>query len=135
MSVTDKPSEVLGVPVEQLVVVAIVAVAGLVGLIAVIPTMELSRIERMRANGGYVLIDNRTRYGVVASTSDYSNRRCGEVVVASGNRERSPACGRWSRLRLLARGGETPPMNAAQGAVYEVRWKDGELVVQMQDVH
>ncbi|CAN5294327.1 hypothetical protein BH10PSE4_BH10PSE4_37020 [soil metagenome] len=127
--------DLLDRPLEQPVAMGVVVVAGLIALMAVVRTMEPSRIERMRANSGYVLIDNRTRYGVLALTSDLSGQVCGKMLVPSGNRARARACGAWSRLQLRGRGGEVPLMNVAQGAVYEVRWKDGQLQAQVQDVY
>lgn len=99
--------------------VAVAAVALI--LLIVWRTAWPERIARMRANGGYVLIDNHSRHGFVVKSYDLNGDPCGEVRIAAGNRERAAACGPRSRLRIRGRDTDLTFM-AAQSEAFDVVW-------------
>lgn len=120
---------------ERRVTLAVSAGAVLLVLLMGAATVPKSRIAAIRANGGYVLIDNRTRSAVVVTTGGQNGEPCGEAkVVSAGNRGRVRACGPWSYLLVKGPGGEASAarLMAAQGQLYQVRWR-GALAVEQHE--
>lgn len=105
--------------------IAVLVGALLIATVVGAATIPKPRIAEIRANGGYVLVDNRTRRAVVATTENENGRPCGRAHVGAGNRERVRACGAWSWMVVRGRGGEPARLMAAQGQVYQVRWRGG----------
>jgi len=108
--------------VRTAVGVAIGAVVLAGGL--AVATLPPQRIAALRANAGYVLVDNRSGHGFVVRAYDGEGRPCGEVRIAAGNRGRAPACDAHSDLVVIGRG-RWAHFQAARTAAYEVRWNDG----------
>lgn len=100
-------------------------------------TIPEARIATIRANGGYVLLDNRTRHGVLAVTGDLQGKHCDtKRPIRAGNRGRVRACGAWSYLWVQGPGGEpeTARLLVARGRVYQVLW-NGTLTVEPHDAY
>lgn len=120
---------------ENRVTLAVLAGAMLMVFLLGAATVPKARIAKIRANGGYVLIDNRTRRAVLVVTGDKNGQPCGEAkVVRAGNRGRVRACGPWSHLLVRGPGGEAGAarLMAAQGQLYQVRWR-GALSVEQHE--
>jgi hypothetical protein len=128
----EPPSEAEHLEWRMTIVVSAAAllVVALVGL----ATIPKGRIAAIRANGGYVLVDNRTRRAVVVVTGTEDGRACGKTRVSAGNRGRVRACGAWSRMLVQGQGGDfaAARLMAAQGQVYQVR-RRGVLTAEQHD--
>lgn len=118
---------------RQATIVVLVGALVLVALVGA-ATVPTPRIAAIRANGGYVLVDNRTRRAVVVMTGTEDGQVCGKTQIGAGNRGRVRACGVWSWMLVRGRGGDaaTARLMAAQGQVYQVRWR-GALTAEQHD--
>lgn len=110
----------------------------LAALVMLVSTVDRVRMAHLRANGSYVLIDNRTREEVVVDSRYRSGGRCmkEEKRVAAGNRARVRACSRWSALQIRhpgRLGGVS--IDAEQGTVVEVRKLNGRLDAKVQEIY
>ncbi|KRA59853.1 hypothetical protein ASD79_09960 [Caulobacter sp. Root655] len=117
---------------ESLTIWSVLVGTAVVAVAVVTITATPGRIAAMRTNGGYVLVDNRTRNSVVIHATTDDGRLCGTVKVAAGNRGRAPVCGRETDLFVVGRGVPTPDSHvvAAQNGVYQVRWRNGLSIEQ-----
>lgn len=115
----------VGVGLAALAIIAILLFA----------TASPARIAALQTNGGYALVDNRTRHAFVVASYTGEGAPCGRPVrIAAGNRERAPVCGLEADLFITGRGGPTKTAHHVVGrnGVYEVRWRDGLIVVAHQ---
>ncbi len=119
---------------EKRVTLAVGSVAVLILLLIAAATVPPPRIAAIRANGGYVLVDNRTRRAVLVVTGTENGQACGRAMVGAGNRGRVRTCGYWSRMLVQGHGGENTAarLMVAQGQVYQVRWR-GVLTAEQHD--
>ncbi len=120
--------------IERRVTLGVSIGAIMVALLVGLATTSPARVAALRANGGYILVDNRTRREVIVLTGFEDGQVCGRTRIGSGNRGRVRACGAWSPMLIAGRGGDAAQarLMAGQGEVYLVRWR-GTLIAEKHE--